>query len=247
MIKGAIHSTESFGSVDGPGIRYIIFLRGCHMRCRYCHNPDTWELKQENLKTADELLREAIRYRSYWGKKGGITVSGGEPLLQMDFLIELFTKAKAQGIHTTLDTCGQPFKRTEAFLSKFDELLKVTDLVMLDVKHIRSEAHKQLTGHANEAILDCGCYLSEKGVPMWIRHVLVTSINDNDEFLHELSAYIGELKTVEKVEVLPYHALGVHKWEVLGLPYTLKDEPAPTPERVANAEAILRSRWQPTQ
>lgn len=243
MIKGAIHSTESFGSVDGPGIRYIIFLRGCHMRCRYCHNPDTWELKQENLKTADELLDEAVRYRSYWGKKGGITVSGGEPLLQIDFLIELFTKAKERGIHTTLDTCGQPFKRTEEYLTKFDELLKVTDLVMLDVKHIHADAHKKLTGHTNAAILDCGRYLSEKGIPMWIRHVLVSSINDEDALLRELADYIGELQTVEKVEVLPYHALGVHKWEVLGLPYTLKDEMPPTPERVENAVTILRSRW----
>lgn len=242
-MKGAIHSTESFGSVDGPGIRFIIFLRGCHMRCRYCHNPDTWALREENMTEADELLDKAERYRSYWGKEGGITVSGGEPLLQIDFLIDLFTKAKARGIHTTLDTCGQPFTRNEPFFSKFQRLLTVTDLVMLDLKHIDSAAHRDLTRHGNESILDCARYLSEQGQPMWIRHVLVPSINDDDAFLTRLGEFIGMLRTVEKVEVLPYHALGVHKWETLGIPYTLKEELPPTPARLENAERLLKSHW----
>ena len=145
MLKGRIHSLESFGAVDGPGIRYLIFLKGCNMRCQYCHNVDTWNPETDNLQTADELLDKAERFRSYWGTKGGITVSGGEALLQIDFLIELFRKAHERGINTTLDTCGQPFTREEPFFSKFNELIKYTDLVMLDIKHIEDEEHKKLT------------------------------------------------------------------------------------------------------
>ena len=143
MLKGRIHSLESFGAVDGPGIRYLIFLKGCNMRCQYCHNVDTWNPETDNLQTADELLDKAERFRSYWGTKGGITVSGGEALLQIDFLIELFRKAHERGINTTLDTCGQPFTREEPFFSKFNELIKYTDLVMLDIKHIDDEEHKK--------------------------------------------------------------------------------------------------------
>ena len=146
MTKGYIHSLESFGSVDGPGVRYVIFLSGCAMRCQFCHNPDTWNMQAGTPYTADELLEKALRYRSYWGSKGGITVSGGEPLLQIDFLLELFTKAKEKGVHTTLDTCGNPFTREEPFFSKFEKLMEVTDLVMLDIKHMDEEQNVLLTG-----------------------------------------------------------------------------------------------------
>lgn len=159
--KGYVHSLESFGSVDGPGVRYVIFLTGCAMRCQFCHNPDTWNLKKGTLYTADELLKTALRYRTYWGDKGGITVSGGEPLLQIDFLIELFRKAKEAGVHTTLDTSGNPFTREEPFFGKVQELMKYTDLVMLDIKHIDDEQHKILTGCTNENILDFAKYLDE--------------------------------------------------------------------------------------
>ena len=146
---GAIHSIETFGLVDGPGVRYVIFMQGCHMRCKFCHNADTWKVKEPD-QSAEAVLKKALRYRPYWKENGGITVSGGEPLLQIDFLIELFTQAKKEGVHTTLDTCGQPFTFEEPFFSKFKQLMKVTDLVLLDIKHIDEKAHKELTGHTNQ-------------------------------------------------------------------------------------------------
>ncbi len=238
-MKARVHSLESFGSVDGPGVRYLIFLKGCRMRCQYCHNPDTWREEGGTEYTAEELLAKALRYRPYWGKDGGITVSGGEPLLQMDFLIEFFTKCKAQGVHTTLDTAGNPFTREEPFFSEFQELMKVTDLVMLDVKQIRTDKHKELTGHGNENILDMARYLSEIRKPMWVRHVLVPERTDCDEDLQELRKFLDTLTNVEKVEVLPYHTLGVFKWKNLGIPYKLEGINSPGKERVANAERIL--------
>ena len=205
MTKGYIHSLESFGSVDGPGVRYIIFTTGCAMRCQFCHNPDTWIMSKGTEYTADELLNKAIKYRSYWGKEGGITVSGGEPLLQIDFLIELFEKAKEMGIHTTLDTSGNPFTREEPFFSKFERLMKSTDLILLDIKHIDDEQHKILTEQSNKNILDLARYLSDINKPVWIRHVLVPQRNDKDEYLIRLREFIDTLQNVQKVEVLPYH------------------------------------------
>ena len=203
MTKGYIHSLESFGSVDGPGVRYVIFLSGCAMRCQFCHNPDTWNMQAGTPYTADELLEKALRYRSYWGSKGGITVSGGEPLLQIDFLLELFTKAKEKGVHTTLDTCGNPFTREEPFFSKFEKLMEVTDLVMLDIKHMDEEQHVLLTGQKNDNILDMAKYLSDTGKSMWIRHVLVPERSDRDDYLWKLHDFIEKLDHVERVEVLP--------------------------------------------
>ena len=238
---GRIHSIESFGSVDGPGVRFIVFLKGCHMRCQFCHNPDTWEMKGGEIQTADELVSQALRYKTYWKKGGGITVSGGEPLLQIDFLIEFFTKAKAKGIHTTLDTSGNPFTRKEPFFSKFNELMKVTDLVMLDIKQINEAEHKILTGWSNSNILDMARYLSELGKPMWIRHVLVPGGSDNDEQLIKLDEFIKTLKNVDRVEVLPYHTLGTFKWEELGIDYPLKDVKPPTKDRIENANKLLHT------
>lgn len=239
MIKAAVHSTESFGSVDGPGIRFIIFLKGCKMRCRYCHNPDTWNPRSDDLRTADELLEQAVRFKSYWGKDGGITVSGGEALLQMDFMIELFGKAKKLGINTCLDTAAQPFTRKEPFFSKFRELMSLTDLVLLDIKHIDPSVHKSLTGCTNDNIIDCACYLSDIDKPVWVRHVLVPGITDEDASLVRLHDFLETLGNIQKVEVLPYHSLGVQKWEMLGIPYTLGNVSAPTQERVDNARRIL--------
>mgnify|MGYP002930370052 FL=1 len=241
MTKGYIHSLESFGSVDGPGVRYLIFTTGCAMRCQFCHNPDTWDMNSGTLYTADELIDKAWKYRTYWGSKGGITVSGGEPLLQIDFLLELFQKAKERGINTTLDTCGNPFTREEPFFSKFQELMKVTDLVMLDIKHIDDEQHKILTGQTNKNILDMARYLSDTGKPVWIRHVLVPERSDKDEYLHRLHDFIETLDNVEKVEVLPYHTLGVYKWKELGIPYQLEGIDPPSKERVENANRILET------
>lgn len=242
QVLGRIHSVETFGSVDGPGIRFILFLKGCAMRCRYCHNPDTWNPHTDDLRTADEVLEQALRYRSYWGKNGGITVSGGEALLQIDFIIELFRKAKQQGIHTCLDTSAQPFTRNGCFFAKFEELMRFTDLILFDLKHIDTDAHKQLTGWGNEHILDCARYLSDTAKPVWIRHVLVPGITDDDDALYRLRAFIKTLKNVERIEVLPYHALGVYKWKELGISYTLDGVEPPTKDRVKNAEDILQGR-----
>ena len=241
MLKGYVHSLESFGSVDGPGVRYVIFLSGCAMRCQFCHNPDTWNMQAGTPYTADELLEKALRYRSYWGSKGGITVSGGEPLLQIDFLLELFTKAKEKGVHTTLDTCGNPFTREEPFFSKFEKLMEVTDLVMLDIKHMDEEQHVLLTGQKNDNILDMAKYLSDTGKSMWIRHVLVPERSDRDDYLWKLHDFIEKLDHVERVEVLPYHTLGVYKWKELGIPYGLEGIEPPTQERIQNANEILKT------
>ncbi|WP_455064245.1 pyruvate formate-lyase-activating protein [Prevotella sp.] len=234
-----IHSVESFGSVDGPGIRFVIFLKGCAMRCQYCHNPDTWDRAGGNLRSVDEVLAQALRYRSYWGEKGGITVSGGEALLQIRSLTELFRKAKALGINTCLDTSAQPFSRETTNFSAFEVLMNYTDLILLDIKHIDSNAHKQLTGWKNENILDCARYLSDIKKPVWIRHVLVPGINDDDDSLHKLRKFLDSLGNIERVEVLPYHDLGVYKWEQLGLPYTLSEVKPPTEENLLHARKIL--------
>ena len=240
-MNGFIHSTESFGSVDGPGVRFVIFVAGCPMRCQFCHNPDTWNMQVGEQKSADELLAQALRYRSYWKDGGGITVSGGEPLLQMDFMIELFQKAKEKGINTTIDTSGAPFTREEPFFGKFNELMKYTDFLLVDIKHIDDEQHKLLTGHTNKNILDMARYLSEIGKPVWIRHVLVPEKSDKDEYLKELYKFIKTLDNVEKVEVLPYHTFGEYKWKELGYDYPLAGIEPPTKERIKNANEILHT------
>ena len=241
MLSANVHSLESFGSVDGPGIRFVIFLQGCHMRCQFCHNPDTWTEKSNQTFTSDELLKRAMRYKAYWGSEGGITVSGGEPLLQIDFLIEFFRKAKENGVHTVIDTAGQPFTKEEPFFSKFQELMKYTDLLMLDIKEINPDRHKILTGVSNDNILEMAKYLSEIGKPIWIRHVLVPERSDFDEDLKTLREYLDTLSNVEKVEVLPYHTLGAYKWKNLGIPYSLEGINPPSAERIKNANEILKT------
>ena len=236
---GNIHSIETFGSADGPGVRYLIFLKGCNMRCKYCHNPDTWAKTEGEMKSAEEILQQALRYKRYWGKKGGITVSGGEALLQIDFVTELFTLAKEKGVNTCLDTAGNPFTREKPFYSKFEKLMEVTDLVMLDLKQTDSEKHKELTGRDNANILDMARYLSEIGKPMWIRRVLVPGLTDDPAELQQLKDFIDSLSSVEKVEILPYHTLGLFKWQNLGIKYPLEGVPVPTPEQVQQAETIL--------
>src|SRR5699024_41150 len=236
---GYVHSIETFGSVDGPGVRFVIFMQGCRMRCEFCHNPDTWNMGGGKEYTADGLFDQAERFRSYWGTKGGITVSGGEPLLQIDFLIELFQKAKKRGIHTTLDTCGKPFTREEPFFSRFQELMQYTDLLLFDIKHIDNEEHKKLTQWENDNILEMAEYLSDIEKPVWIRHVLVPERSDYDEYLIRLDTFIKTLKNVVKVEVLPYHKMGIFKWQDLGLDYPLKGIEPPTADRVQNAKKLL--------
>lgn len=238
-IIGRIHSIESFGSVDGPGIRFILFLKGCPMRCQYCHNPDTWALKEAKTMTAKEAFDQAYRYHTYWKKKGGITISGGEALLQTEFVTEVFRLAKKKQVHTCIDTSGAPFTREEPYFSKFNELLKYTDLFLLDIKQIDDEKHKKLTGHTNANILDLAQYLSEQGKDMWIRYVLVPGVTDEEKDLKELAEFVKKIETVQRFEVLPYHTLGVFKWEELGLDYALKEVNPPTEEEIERAEKIL--------
>lgn len=238
---GHIHSTESFGAADGPGVRFIVFMQGCHIRCRYCHNPDTWKMDGGDEVTADEILKRALRFKPYWGKDGGITISGGEPLLQIDFVIELFKKAKELGINTCIDTAGNPFTKEEPFFSKFEELMKYTDLLLLDLKEINPTRHKDLTGFDNSNIIEMAKYLSEINKPVWIRHVLVPEHSDFDEDLDALGDFIDTLSNVDRVEILPYHTLGKFKWENLGIPYTLESISPPSAERIENAKQRIHA------
>lgn len=238
---GHIHSTESFGAADGPGVRFIVFMQGCHMRCRYCHNPDTWKMDGGDEVTADEILKRALRFKPYWGKDGGITISGGEPLLQIDFVIELFKKAKELGINTCIDTAGNPFTKEDPFFSKFEELMKYTDLLLLDLKEINPTRHKDLTGFDNSNIIEMAKYLSEINKPVWIRHVLVPEHSDFDEDLDALGDFIDTLSNVDRVEILPYHTLGKFKWENLGIPYSLESISPPSAERIENAKQRIHA------
>ena len=240
ICKGRISATESFGSVDGPGIRFIVFVQGCRYRCQYCHNPETWEREGGYEATAEEIFRQAWRYRPYWKQTGGITVSGGEPLLQLAFVTELFRIAKAKGVNTVIDTAGEPFTYDEPFFSAFEELLPLTDLFLLDLKQIDDVKHRALTGVSNESALALARFLSERGKRMWIRHVLVPGWTTGEDDLRRLANFIAGLKTVDRMEVLPYHAMALHKYEELRLPYRLGDTPAPTAEEIARAEEILR-------
>lgn len=231
-MQGYIHSTESFGTVDGPGIRFVVFFQGCPMRCLYCHNPDTWEPRSGSTVTVDRLLAQYRKNSSFY-KKGGITATGGEPLLQIEFLTELFEAAKAEGIHTCLDSSGVTFSPDDP---RFDRLMKVTDLVMLDIKHIDPDKHRQLTGHDNRRILAFAKYLEDKRVPLWVRHIIVEGYTDNREDLTELGRFIGALSNLKALDVLPYHTMGVSKYKSLGIPYPLEGVPALTVSDAARAK-----------
>lgn len=222
METGYIHSKESFGTVDGPGIRYVLFLQGCPMRCLYCHNPDTWLRTGGKAMTVTEVLEDYESYRPFL-KDGGLTLSGGEPLLQIDFVIELFEKAKEKNIHTALDTSGITFdKEDKEVLEKFNRLIKVTDLFLLDIKHIDPLGHKALTGHSNEKILDFLNYLDENHKDIWIRHVIVPGITYKKELLYKLGTELAKYKSIKDVDILPYHSMGEKKYQELGLDYKLK-------------------------
>lgn len=239
-MKGIIHSIETMGTVDGPGLRYVIFTQGCLLRCKFCHNPDTWKMGQGKEMTVGEMVKDIKDYLPFFqSSNGGVTVSGGEPLLQLEFLIELFTELKKLGIHTTIDSSGGCFSRSPRFMKNLDKLLEVTDLVLLDLKHIDPIEHKELTGMSNEHIIDMARYLDEKNIPIWVRHVLVPGISDKDKYLQQLSDFISTLGNVEQIDVLPYHKLGVYKWETLGIKYPLEGVEPPTEDRVKNAEDIL--------
>ncbi len=224
-MKGRIHSLQSFGTVDGPGVRYVVFCQGCPMRCQYCHNPDTWPVNAGEEMEASYIIEQYKRNEGFY-TGGGITVTGGEPLLQIDFLLELFTLAKKEKIHTCIDTSGITYKpANEAYNTKLKELLKLTDLVMLDIKHIDPEKHLELTKQPNDGILAFAELLSELGVETWIRHVVVPGITDDDVYLDKLGYFIGGLKSVKVLDVLPYHDMAKPKYDNLGIDYVLKDVP----------------------
>ena len=237
---GKIHSVFSGGTVDGPGIRFVVFTQGCPLRCKFCHNPDTWKIGAGEERSVDDLIKEIVRYKNYFGSEGGLTISGGEPLVQLDFITELSKAAVNNGVNVAVDTSGYLFDETSPEkIKKFDELNKYVDLYLLDIKHIDDDKHRMLTGVSNKHTLAFAKYLSESGKKMWIRHVLVPGITDDDDALIRLKEYIDTLKTVEKVEVLPYHTMGVPKYEKLGIDYPLKGVEPPSKERVMNAKRLL--------
>lgn len=238
-MKGYVHSTESFGSVDGPGLRYVVFTQGCPMRCKYCHNPDTWEVNKGSQMSVEEILTAYDKNRPFY-KNGGITVTGGEPLLQIDFVTELFEAAKAENIHTCLDTSGITFNsENDKLIKKFDRLMQSTDLVMLDIKHIDPNEHLELTKQSNAQILKFAEYLEAKDVPLWIRHVVVPTITDNEKYLFDLGYFIGGLKNLKALDVLPYHTMGKSKYEQLGMDYPLKDLPELSQEDAIKAKKVI--------
>lgn len=229
-----IHSIETFGTVDGPGIRFVTFFQGCNLECKYCHNRDTWDINQGTYIGVDELVSTIQKYKTYIMPNGGFTASGGEPLLQPYFLISLFKKLKEENIHIALDTSGM-IEITEPI----KELLSLTDLVLLDIKHIDSDKSKELTGFSNEKELKFAKYLSDNNIPIWVRQVIVPGITDSTEDLLKLKDFIKSLNTVEKVELLPYHNLGEYKWEKLGLEYNLNGVRQATSDDIKRAKEIL--------
>lgn len=235
-IKGNIHSIETCGTVDGPGIRFVIFMQGCPLRCQYCHNPDTWQTDTNKLITVDEIMQQYDGVKEFV-QSGGITVTGGEPLLQIDFVTELFKVAKAHGIHTALDTSGITFNQENT--ENINNLLKYTDLVLLDIKHIDDAEHKKLTGASNKNILAFAQYLSEKQIPVWIRHVVVKDITLNEKYLKELGKFLATLNNIKALDILPYHNMAIPKYESLGINYPLKNTPPTSKEEAINARNII--------
>ena len=241
---GYVHSIETFGNVDGPGIRFILFLQGCTLRCKYCHNRDSWKLNTGKEMTVDEVVTEILKYREFFDASGGgLTVSGGEPLIQLPFLIELFKACKQHGIHTNIDTSGG-IKLTDQNIELLDKLLNYTDLMMLDIKLMDPKGHEDLIGVPNNHILEFGRYVAKSQTPLWIRRVIVPGLSDDESDLKATAAYIKELNqigNIEKIEALPYHPMGESKWAELGFEYPLKGQRSPTNSEIERAEKILKS------
>lgn len=234
-MKGFIHSFESFGTKDGPGIRFVLFMQGCPLRCLFCHNPDTWKLNESKHELCPEEVFKDIAKVKPFIRNGGVTISGGEPLLQTEFISELFDLCKKDGIHTAIDTSGYVLN------DRVKEVLEKTDLVLLDVKHINPDKYKKLTSKPLEPTLNFLDYLSEINKPTWIRYVLVPNFSDDEEDLHNWAKYISQFKNIERVDILPFHQMGIHKWEQLGIDYKLKDVASPSVDEVKKAENIFKS------
>ncbi|WP_232695857.1 pyruvate formate-lyase-activating protein [Brevibacillus daliensis] len=234
-MKGRIHSIETFGTVDGPGIRFVLFLQGCALQCKFCHNRDTWDTTKGKEMTVEEVLAEIEPYLAYYrASGGGLTVTGGEPLLQTPFVAELFKAVKDKwNLHTTLDSSG--FCET----SKLGKLMEATDLVLLDLKQIDPEKHIWLTGQPNDRTLAYAKWMSDHGKKMWIRHVLIPDVTDSASHLISLGQFVGTLQGVEKIEILPYHEMGIYKWEEMGEEYPLEGYRSPTDEEVERAYNLI--------
>lgn len=230
-----IHSYESFGTVDGPGVRFVVFMQGCPMRCAYCHNPDTWKMDQGKEVSAEDVFKEIMKYRHYI-EDGGVTLSGGEPLVQLDFVIELFSKLKEQGIHTCVDTSGIMFDKEN---DQYIQLLKVCDLFLVDLKHIDNVKHQELTQQENRKPIEFMRFLNKHHQPMWIRHVLVEGYTNDENYLKRTREFLNEFENIEKIEVLPYHSMGEVKYEKLHLDYPLKGVEPPSSEDIQRAKEIL--------
>lgn len=239
--QGRIHSIETSGMVDGPGIRYVIFLQGCLLRCQYCHNPDTWAIGKGRIVTVRELVDEIRGYLPFMRfSGGGVTVSGGEPLLQVDFLLALFRTLKEElGVHTAIDSSGGCFTKQAHFFESLQQLMRYTDLVLLDLKQIDPQKHLELTGKPNAHILEFARFLSDAKVPVWVRHVLVPGLSDDEADLRKLSEFIKTLTNVERVEILPYHEMGTYKYEQMGIEYPLLHTKPPDEETIRRAKEIL--------
>lgn len=237
QLNGKIHSIETCGTVDGPGIRFVVFTQGCPMRCLYCHNPDSWDYDAGNLMSVDEILEKYNGVKEFC--QGGITVTGGEPLVQIDFVTQLFKQAQERSIHTALDTSGILFNPENT--AKIDKLLEYTSLVMLDIKHINNDEHKKLTQHSNKNVLEFAKYLSEKKIPTWIRHVVVPGITYDEEYLRELGVFLAGLKNIKALDVLPYHDMAKYKYESLGMDYSLGEVSSLCHDEAINARNIIIS------
>ncbi|HEY8500388.1 MAG TPA: pyruvate formate-lyase-activating protein [Clostridia bacterium] len=236
-MNGRIHSFETFGTVDGPGIRFVVFLQGCNFRCVYCHNPDTWPLSAGKEYGAEEIAEMAARYKPYFDASGGgITVSGGEPLLQIKFVTALFKLCRAQGIHTCLDTNGSAVRSDE-----LDELMEYTDLILLDIKHMEPGMHEKITAAENEPALSFAKYLNGISKPFQIRTVVVPGLTDSPEYITALKNFCSEFPSLEKIELLPFHKMGEYKWKELGIPYTLGNVLPPSIEKMEELNRILNS------
>ncbi|MDU1889394.1 MAG: pyruvate formate-lyase-activating protein [Dysgonomonas sp.] len=234
-MKGFIHSFESFGTKDGPGIRFVYFLQGCPLRCLYCHNPDTWNMNDKTYEmTATEAFEEVKKVKNFI-KNGGVTVSGGEPLLQSDFILELFKLCKQEGLHTAVDTSGYLLN------DKVKAVLEYTDLVLLDIKHIDPAKYENLTARPLEPTRNFIEYLREINKPLWVRYVLVPGFTNDKQDLHAWAKYVSQFRNVERVDILPFHQMGIHKWEEIGRDYELRDVQPPTNEEVKKAEEIFKS------
>lgn len=238
MATGYIHSIETFGSVDGPGIRYIIFTSGCRLRCQYCHNPDTWKMEDGKQQTSDELVKDIIRYKAYMlGTGGGVTISGGEPLLQPEFIKDLIIKLHAEGLTVAIDTCGFP----DINKPEIQEIVNLADLILLDIKSFIPGTYKKITKQELQPTLNFAEYLAKTNKRTWLRFVYVPGLSDAPENIEGLAKYISPMKNIELVEVLPFHKFGEHKWEAMGLPYQLSNTPEPTKEQTESVREIFRS------